>query len=224
MNAARTLPPCLPRASDPRFSKMHFSHLLTASALAGAAVASPLGLPHSIHEKRNDAPQGWAKRNALDRRAILPMKIGMAQSNMDRGWEWLSEVSVPTSPKYGKHWTAKEIAEAFAPSDKTVDAVKTWLTSAGIPDSRIKQSQGLNWLEFDATVDEAEELLKTKYNVYEHEETGQPHVACEEYSIPSHLKEHIDMVYPTVWSWKGAPCCGQANWTTDSLRPEGQAS
>ena len=177
---------------------MHFSRFFAASALAAAVTASPLGVPHAVHEKRSELPYGWAKREVLDRRAILPMKVGLTQSNMDKGWEWLSEVSVPTSAKYGKHWTAKEVAEAFAPSEKTVDAVKTWLTSAGIHDSRIKQSQGLNWLEFEATVDEAEELLKTKYHVYEHEESGQPHVACDEYSIPAHLKEHVDLVYPTV--------------------------
>ncbi|KAK5710847.1 hypothetical protein LTR15_012824 [Elasticomyces elasticus] len=176
---------------------MHFSHYFTASALAAVVAAGPLGVPHSLHESRSGIPQGWAKAEVLDRRAILPMKIALAQSNVEKGAEWLSEVSVPTSSKYGKHWSAKEIAEAFAPSDKTVDAVKLWLTSAGISDSRIKQSQGLNWLEFDATVDEAEELLKAKYHVYEHE-TGQPHIACEEYSIPAHLKEHVDLVYPTV--------------------------
>ncbi|TKA24573.1 hypothetical protein B0A54_17540 [Friedmanniomyces endolithicus] len=126
------------------------------------------------------------------------MKVGLAQSNVDQGWNWLKEVSVPTSSKYGQHWSAKDIAEAFAPSNETVDAAKNWLTMAGISESRIKQSQGLNWLEFDATVDEAEELLKTKYHVYEHEATGQPHVACDEYSIPTHLREHIDLVYPTV--------------------------
>lgn len=29
--------------------------------------------------------------------------------------EWLSEVSHPQSKKYGQHWSAKEVAEAFAP-------------------------------------------------------------------------------------------------------------
>lgn len=62
----------------------------------------------------------------------------------------------------------------------------------------MKQGQSLGFLEFDASVDEAEELLRTEYNVYYHTKTGQPHVACEEYSIPSHLTEHVDFVYPTV--------------------------
>lgn len=75
--------------------------------------------------------------------------------------------------------------------------MKSWLSSAGIARERIKGSQSLTWLNFNATVDEAERLLKTTYHVYQHE-SGQPHVACEEYSIPSHLAEHIDIVYPTV--------------------------
>lgn len=44
---------------------------------------------------------------------------------------------------------------------------------------------------------EAENLLKTKYHVYEHS-SGQPHVACEEYSLPAHLQEHVDFVTPSV--------------------------
>jgi len=177
---------------------MHFSSLVVASALVAAAAASPIdSSPHTVHEKRDVIPAGWEKRDALDRRAILPMRIGLAQSNMDKGHLWLEEVSSPDSKKYGKHWTAKEVAEAFAPSKETVDAVTAWLASSGINPSRIKQSQGLNWLDFEATVDEAEQLLDTKYHVYEHE-SGQPHVACEAYSVPAHLREHIDLITPTV--------------------------
>jgi tripeptidyl-peptidase-1 len=76
--------------------------------------------------------------------------------------------------------------------------VKSWLSSAGIASERIDQSQSLGWLNFDATVDEAESLLKTKYAMYEHEETGQPHVACEEYSIPASLKGKVDFITPTL--------------------------
>lgn len=94
---------------------MHFLSLVSAAALAASAVASPLSTTHSVHEKRSEAPQGWTKREELDRRAVLPMKIALAQSNLDRGWEWLEEVSHPESGKYGEHWSAKEIADAFAP-------------------------------------------------------------------------------------------------------------
>jgi len=63
---------------------------------------------------------------------------------------------------------------------------------------RVKQSQSLSWLHFDATVSEAEGLLSTQYFEYTHESTGQAHVACEEYSLPEDIKKHIDFVTPTV--------------------------
>lgn len=61
----------------------------------------------------------------------------------------------------------------------------------------IKQTKSGNWITFDATADEAESLLKTKYNVYEYE-NGQPHVACEEYSLPRQIKEHVDFITPSI--------------------------
>lgn len=70
--------------------------------------------------------------------------------------------------------------------------------ASGIPADRIGQTAGRDWITFDASVDEAEALLKTKYHVYEHDYSGQPHVACEEYSLPKHLKDHIDFVTPSV--------------------------
>lgn len=82
-------------------------------------------------------------------------------------------------------------------SEETVSKVKEWLSASGIAGSRVKLSHGLNWLSFNATVDEAESLLKTKYHIYEHE-SGQPHIACDEYSLPSHLSGSIDFVLPST--------------------------
>lgn len=82
-------------------------------------------------------------------------------------------------------------------SEETYEAVKEWLVASGINTERIEKSGGLNWIKFNATADEAESLLKTEYNVYEHS-NGQKHVACEEYSLPSHLKEKVDFVLPSV--------------------------
>lgn len=81
----------------------------------------------------------------------------------------MKDVSHPSSANYGQQWSVKDVAEAFAHSRGAVDAVKAWLASARIDGPRVKQSQSLNWLEFGANVDEAEELLQTGYNVYGHE-------------------------------------------------------
>ncbi|KAL1615957.1 hypothetical protein SLS56_011628 [Neofusicoccum ribis] len=140
----------------------------------------------------------WAKGSKLSPRTVLPMRIALSQRNLDKAYEYLHEVSNPASEKYGQHWSAKQVAETFAPSSETVDTVKSWLASAGIATERVKTSQGLNWIEFDATVDEAESLLMTEYHVYHHSATGQGHIAAEDYSLPAHVREHIDFVLPTV--------------------------
>ncbi len=56
----------------------------------------------------------------------------------------------------------------------------------------------MNWLKFDVTVEEAESLLQTEYRVYENVETGKSHLACDDYSVPHHLIEHIDFITPTI--------------------------
>jgi tripeptidyl-peptidase-1 len=176
-----------------------FATLITAALAATTVFASPIiSNSNVVHEKRDVLPPGWNKRSELSRRALLPMKIALAQNNLEKGGDWLHEVSDPDSERYGKHWTAKDIAEAFAPSDDTISAVKAWLASHNIGEDRIKHGQSMGFLQFDASVDEAENLLNTKYNVYEHSESKQPHVACEEYSIPAHLSEHVDFITPTV--------------------------
>ena len=79
-----------------------------------------------------------------------------------------------------------------------MEAVRSWLTSAGVPADRIRQSQGLSWLTFNASVGEAESLFRTKYHSWSHEETGSIHVACDEYSLPANIQKHVDFVYPSV--------------------------
>ncbi|EME50290.1 hypothetical protein DOTSEDRAFT_68978 [Dothistroma septosporum NZE10] len=172
--------------------------VFAAGVLATYCSASPVAAPHVVHEKRNFLPHGWVKRYEVDGSAELPMRIALTQSNLHQGYDWLMEVSHPESETFGKHWTAEDVANTFAPSKDDSDAVKAWLASAGIDGDRVGKSQSLGWLEFTATVNQAEDLLKTKYHVYEHDETGRPHVACEEYSVPATLKDKIDFVYPTL--------------------------
>lgn len=78
-----------------------------------------------------------------------------------------------------------------------MNAVKSWLTGSGIAEERVRLSKGSNWLHLNATVREAEALFKAEFFVFEHE-SGIPHIACNEYSLPEHIKKHVDFVTPTV--------------------------
>jgi tripeptidyl-peptidase-1 len=53
-------------------------------------------------------------------------------------------------------------------------------------------------VQFDGTVEEAERLFDAEYWYYKHEETGGYRLACDSYSLPKHLQEHIDFAMPTI--------------------------
>ena len=72
---------------------MHFSILALTAALAALAAAAPV-VPntHVLHEKREYLPRKWAKRELVERKTRMPMRIGMTQRNLDIGDELLMEV------------------------------------------------------------------------------------------------------------------------------------
>ncbi|KAM3086466.1 hypothetical protein ACMFMF_000415 [Clarireedia jacksonii] len=177
---------------------MRFSSIFTFGLLSGALAAPAPQKRHVVHERRDGLPRNWRRENQLAREQHLPMRIALKQSNLHNAEAFLMDISHPSSPNFGNHWSAKKVAETFAPSTESVNAVIQWLGEAGITSERAKQSQGLNWIQANVTVAEAESLLNTKYYAYTHSESGQTHVACEDYSVPESIREHIDFITPTV--------------------------
>ncbi|PKK52803.1 hypothetical protein CI102_2713 [Trichoderma harzianum] len=72
-------------------------------------------------------------------------------------------ISHPNSEHYGKHLSASEVDEMFAPSKKRIDAVTKWLKSA-LSDRVINLSRSRQFLELNATVAELQDLLHTDYH------------------------------------------------------------
>jgi tripeptidyl-peptidase-1 len=110
--------------------------------------------------------------------------------------------------------TPEEVIDFFAPPKSSVDAVITWLTEFGITANRIGQSVNkqvasttllgdlrvstnniAQWIQFDASVEEAESLLFADFFLWEHF-SGSQDIAAEGYHIPVHIQEHIDYVTP----------------------------
>lgn len=79
--------------------------------------------------------------------------------------------------------SVSDVHNMFAPSAKSVDAVLSWLESAGIATDRISQSTNKQWIQFDAKANELEELLLTEYFIYFNSETHRSHIACREYDL-----------------------------------------
>lgn len=168
--------------------------LLTA-ALSGAV---PAPIKHVLHEKREQQSYDWVKGDRVESDAMLPVRIGLTQNNLEKGYEYLMDVSNPESSKYGQYWSADEVHDIFAPSNEAVDEVREWLHSVGIHPSRVVHSDNKGWIAFDAYADEAEKLFMTEFYEHKHIASQSMKIGCDKYHIPDHLQGHIDYITPGV--------------------------
>ena len=106
--------------------------------------------------------------------------------------------SNPASEHYGQHFSTDEVIDLFAPSTNTYDRVRTWVTSSGIANDRIAQSTNKQWLQFDASVHELENLLHTQYHLYAHGPSGAKDIACDAYHVPADIRDDIDYITPGI--------------------------
>jgi tripeptidyl-peptidase-1 len=67
------------------------SSLLT-SVFVAAALASPIAPSSTAHERRDAPPRGWLKIEKVPTGSILPMRVGLVQSNLDKGHDMLMDV------------------------------------------------------------------------------------------------------------------------------------
>ena len=136
--------------------------------IASLFFVSSLALPaadHVVHEKR-ELPSYDARRR-LEPDAIIPLRIALRQNNLHTGYDRLMDVSHPTSTNYGKHLSAEEVHDIFAPTEETTNAVKDWLLNAGLDESEIMHFDNKGWLAVDIPAHHAEFLFKTEYFEYE---------------------------------------------------------
>ena len=73
---------------------MYFKASFIAAFLAALAVAAPSPKGHVLHEKRDTPLKKWVKRSSVKDTTLLPMRIGMVQSNLHRADELMMEVYV----------------------------------------------------------------------------------------------------------------------------------
>lgn len=177
---------------------MLWNTVLAALALTSNAAAFAVPKTHVIHEERNFTSHRWIKRDRVKPHMKLPVRIGLSQNNMDKAHDYLMDVSHPSSPNFGKHWSPEEVIEAFKPSDEAVDTVRQWLVDAGIPFKKISHSDNRAWFAFEASTQQMESLLHTVYHEYEDSKTGGVMPACDRYHVPKHVQPYIDYITPGI--------------------------
>ncbi|KAF4610501.1 hypothetical protein D9613_006689 [Agrocybe pediades] len=146
-----------------------------------------------------EIPKGWQHKAPAPADHLFDMRIGMKQHGIEELIENLMEISDPTHHRYTQHLT-KEQAEAFmAPHPDSTAAVNEWLEFHGIDPSSTQRSKAGDWITLRVSVAQAERMLNTKYNIYEHGPSGDQVLRTLSYSLPQELHAHVDVVSPTTY-------------------------
>jgi len=75
---------------------MHFFSLAVVGSFIVAGLAAPTVRPGSyvVHESRRDFPKTWVKRSTISSVVKVPVRVGLTQRNLHKGYELLMEVLV----------------------------------------------------------------------------------------------------------------------------------
>ncbi|EIN09489.1 subtilisin-like protein [Punctularia strigosozonata HHB-11173 SS5] len=171
--------------------------------LAQVAQGKPLGSKRwdelSIKHEWVEVPRGWTLEGPAPAEHKFVMRLALKQDGFDELVRHLYEVSEPTHERYGNHLSKEEVDALIAPHPDTADLVEAWLAHHGIQSSDCHRSDAGDWIKVSVSVEQAEQMLSTKYNVYTHETTGEQIVRAMSYSLPSVLEGHIETVAPTTY-------------------------
>jgi tripeptidyl-peptidase-1 len=114
---------------------MKLSALAIVSGLAAVAFAVPAPTSYVVHEKREVQTEKWSRRRdiKLNRDAVIPMSFGLAQRNLENGYDFLMDVSHPESKNYGKHWTMEKVFKTTSVGENEVDKLRSWILLLHLP-------------------------------------------------------------------------------------------
>ncbi|KAF8903507.1 peptidase S8/S53 domain-containing protein [Gymnopilus junonius] len=173
--------------------------LLVAAQLCASTVLSRRW--NDLAEKHSwvETPRGWQVKGPAPSNHIFELRIGLKQDGMDKLIENLMEISDPTHARYAQHLTKEETDAFLAPHADSTAVVEEWLFFHGIDTSSTQRSDAGDWIKLQVSVDQAERMLGTKYNVYQHEPSGEQVVRTLSYSLPKELHSHVDVVAPTTY-------------------------
>lgn len=69
---------------------LQFALIAAIAALSNAVPASVKPVKHILHERRLKPASDWVKGARVERNAILPMRIGLTQTNLEKAHDYLS--------------------------------------------------------------------------------------------------------------------------------------
>lgn len=142
-------------------------------------------------------PRGWSDVGLPQPDHTLDLKIGLKNKNFATLERHLLEVSDPSHRRYGQHLSKAEVDELVRPDADAQRLVDAWLEERGITKQQRQYSAARDWISINLPVAAVEDLLQTKYALFQHED-GSTLARTTSWSLPEHLHSHIATIQPTT--------------------------
>jgi len=175
-------------------------NILLASFTAITFVYAAPSIKYSVFEKVHQ-PEGYVEAStSVEPSKLVALQIHLAQGgNLE---EKLLTISDPSHANYGQHMSRQQVEAMLSPKDSSVKQVKEWLNTFSFMNGKDIEIEG-QWIKLDLEVAQVEEMLQTKYKMFddirtEDKATKRTVMRTLEYSLPSNLHSHIDMIQPTT--------------------------
>ena len=139
-------------------------------------------------------PEGWSFSSKPSPETPIKLRVALKQQNLDLFEETLMQVSDPKHHRYGLHLQGHEVEAMLQPAQETTETVMEWLEDNEITDF---VNSG-DWVTFRTNVSNANAMLRTDFNWYRNEYRGKDYLRTLEYSVPSAVSKHINLVAPTI--------------------------
>ncbi|KAH9049037.1 family S53 protease [Lactarius hengduanensis] len=149
-----------------------------------------------LHERRDGIPEGFTSKGPAPGNAALRLRIALVQNDIEGLQTKLMDIGTPSSPQYGQWLSKEEVGTFVTPKHETVTAVKEWLSANGLR-ATVFSPYG-DWIYFDTTVSRASELFDAEFFTFVHDRSGKSAIRTLAYSIPASLKDHLELVHPTI--------------------------
>ncbi|KAH9839170.1 family S53 protease [Rhodofomes roseus] len=172
------------------------SRFLVAAAVTAAALGTPAHRSLQVHEKRDNAPNGYSLTEPASSDTVLNLRLALVPNDTTGLIDALYDVSTPSSVKYGQYLSKEEVEVYTSPKEESVSAVSQWLSENGL--NATTTSPSGQWMAIQLPVSQANDLLGANYSKFTHEVTGVQVVRTLTYSIPPELADHVEVIHPTV--------------------------
>jgi len=171
--------------------------LLASSLLASPALSREI-MVRMEHDAQVVTPVNWARvatpKPSDTTKLMFVLKTDSEARDKLENIFWA--VSDPQNPEYGNHLTVDEITAITQPSQESRSKVVEYLVANGVERDTITISRNGNLVSARVAIRDAEEMLSTKFSIFQHNERMSKFVvrADSDYHLPASIADSVAFV------------------------------